>query len=68
VDAITVAQANQLGRIVNTTLVGAFAGLLKTPDIDGLIGVVKEKSPAKVNQNMQACLDGFRLVMEGREN
>lgn len=61
-DAITVAQANQLGRIVNTTLVGAFAGLLKTPKIDGLIGVVKEKSPARVDQNVQACLEGFHLV------
>lgn len=62
VDAITVARTNQLGRIVNSALVGAFAGLLKKPQIDILIRVVQEKSPVKVEQNVQACLDGYRLM------
>ncbi|MCL6638282.1 MAG: 2-oxoacid:acceptor oxidoreductase family protein [Firmicutes bacterium] len=61
-DAIAVARANQLGRIVNTALVGAFAGLLKKPGIDILTRVVREKSPAKVEQNVQACLAGYRSV------
>lgn len=67
-DAIAVAQSNQLGRIVNTTLVGACAGLLKAPKIDVLIQVIKEKSPAKVEQNVRACLEGYRLVTEGGKN
>lgn len=62
IDAINIAHTNQLGRIVNTTLVGACAGLLKAPNIDILTRVVREKSPAKVEQNVKACLDGFRLV------
>lgn len=62
VDAISIAYTNQLGRIVNTTLVGACVGLLKAPNIDTLTRVVREKSPAKVEQNVKACLEGFRLV------
>lgn len=62
IDAISIAHTNQMGRIVNTTLVGACAGLLKVPNIDILTPVVREKSPAKVEQNVKACLEGFRLV------
>ncbi len=62
IDAISMAQANQLGRIVNTTLVGAFAGLVKKPDIDILLQVIREVSPAKVEQNVKACLEGFSFA------
>ena len=61
IDAINLARANQLGRIVNSVLVGAFAALMKKPDIDVLIQVVKDISPAKVEQNVNACLDGFNF-------
>ncbi|MCL6610325.1 MAG: 2-oxoacid:acceptor oxidoreductase family protein [Peptococcaceae bacterium] len=65
VDAVTIAHANDLGRIVNTTLVGAFAGLVNKPDLDILIRVIREKSPAKVDQNVKAFLEGYRAVTGG---
>ncbi|MCL2336957.1 MAG: 2-oxoacid:acceptor oxidoreductase family protein [Firmicutes bacterium] len=67
-DAIAVAQRTQMGRIVNTALVGACAAILKAPNIDVLIQVLKDKSPARVEQNVQACLEGYRLVTEGGKN
>ncbi|MFZ5634043.1 MAG: 2-oxoacid:acceptor oxidoreductase family protein [Bacillota bacterium] len=65
VDAIAIAYANELGRIVNTILVGAFAGLLKSPGSDILVRVIREKSPAMVEQNVKAFLAGFRSVTGG---
>lgn len=64
IDGLKIAQANNLGRIVNSALVGAFAGLLQSPDIDLLTRVVKEMSPVKVQENAQACLDGYRMVQK----
>lgn len=59
VDAINIAQTNQLGRIVNTTLVGAFAGLINEPKIDGLIEVVKEKVQPRLNRIFKLACRGF---------
>lgn len=64
-DAIAIAHASGLGRIVNTTLVGAFAGLLKMPQPDVLVRVIREKSPSRVEENVRAFMEGFRLSKEG---
>lgn len=65
VDAIAIAYANELGRIVNTTLVGAFAGLVNKPDRDILVQVIREKSPAKADQNVKAFLEGYCAATGG---
>lgn len=65
VDATTVARNNQLGRIVNTTLVGALLGLMNYSNIDLLRKVVGETSPVKPENNVAACLDGYRIGNEG---
>lgn len=65
VDAKAIAQANQLGRIVNTTLVGAVVGLLGQPKLETLREVVAEMSPVKIDQNVNACLDGYAIVKKG---
>lgn len=64
INAMTIAQNNKLGRVVNTTLVGAFAGLIENPDIEVLTKVVAEISPVKTDQNVNACIDGYKLVRE----
>lgn len=58
---VGIASRNGLGRIVNSVLVGAFAGLLKTPSLSTLIQVIRETSPVKVQANINACLDGYNL-------
>ncbi|MFZ5648188.1 MAG: 2-oxoacid:acceptor oxidoreductase family protein [Bacillota bacterium] len=65
VDAIAIAYSNNLGRIVNTTLVGAFTGLVNKPHPDTLARVIGEKSPAKANQNVSAFWEGYGAVTGG---
>lgn len=64
IDGLNIAQTNNLGRIVNSALLGAFAALIKNPDIDLLTKVVREMSPVKLDQNVQACLDGYQMVQK----
>jgi pyruvate ferredoxin oxidoreductase gamma subunit len=65
IDATSIARNNQLGRIVNTTLVGALLGLLSYANIELLQKVVGETSPVKAENNVAACMDGYRIVNEG---
>ncbi|KUO74499.1 MAG: hypothetical protein APF81_01860 [Desulfosporosinus sp. BRH_c37] len=62
IDAMAIAQENKLGRIVNTTLVGAVAGLLGRPTLQVLCEVVSDMSPVKVDQNVKSCEDGYKLT------
>lgn len=64
IDGMAIAQANRLGRIVNSALVGAVTGLLGQPDIDLVAKVVGETSPVKVEENINSCLDGYRIARE----
>ncbi|MBE0577095.1 MAG: 2-oxoacid:acceptor oxidoreductase family protein [Desulfuromonadales bacterium] len=66
VDAKSIAQKHQLGRIVNTTLVGAALGLIGYANVKLLEKVVGETSPVKSENNVAACMEGYRLVSEGR--
>jgi pyruvate ferredoxin oxidoreductase gamma subunit len=65
VDATSIARNNQLGRIVNTTLVGALMGLMNYTNVELLRKVVGETSPAKQENNVAACMDGYRIGNEG---
>ena len=64
-DATGIARNNQLGRIVNTTLVGALLGLLSYANTDLLKQVVGETSPVKADNNVAACMDGYRIGNQG---
>lgn len=66
VDAKSIARRHALGRIVNTTLVGALLGLLDYENLDLIRKVVGETSPAKAEENVAACMDGYRIANEGR--
>ena len=65
IDAKSVARKNSLGRIVNTTLVGALLGLIGYRNVELLKKVIAETSPVKTEQNVAACMDGYRLASEG---
>lgn len=65
VDATDIARNNQLGRIVNTTLVGTLLGLMNYSDVDLLQKVVGETSPVKASSNVAACMDGYRIGNKG---
>lgn len=65
VDAKTIARDNGLGRIVNTTMVGAMLGLFGYENVELMKRVVEETSPVKSQENVAACMDGYRLTCEG---
>jgi pyruvate ferredoxin oxidoreductase gamma subunit len=61
-DAIVVAQANGLGRYVNSAILGAFVRMIGSPSMDALTATLLEVSPAKPEQNAQCARDGYRMV------
>lgn len=65
IDAKSIARKNALGRIVNTTLVGALLGLIGYKNVELLKKVIAETSPVKTAENVAACMDGYRLASEG---
>ncbi|HAP31944.1 MAG TPA: pyruvate ferredoxin oxidoreductase [Firmicutes bacterium] len=62
IDGKAIAAHNGLGRIVNSALLGAFAGLLGAPEFKNLQQVVEEMSPVKAKENVSSCLEGYELA------
>lgn len=62
VDALRIAQGNGLGRIVNSTVLGAFARVMGAPNLDVLIEVIRQVSPRKTDENVKSARDGYELV------
>ena len=67
VNAVNIARAHNMGRIVNSALMGAFAALLETPGIETLLTVIQEMSPVKKAENIASCREGYDLVTKGKE-
>jgi len=62
IDGINIASRNGLGRIVNSVLLGALAGLLDAPDFKNMQNVIEEMSPVKVPENISSFRDGYELA------
>jgi pyruvate ferredoxin oxidoreductase gamma subunit len=63
VDAVAIAQENNLGRIVNSALLGAFCCLLGSPAADTMTATILEAAPVKQDENVAACRAGFETAM-----
>jgi pyruvate ferredoxin oxidoreductase gamma subunit len=62
IDARKIAQAHNLGRIVNSALMGAFAALLGAPGLENLLKAIEEMSPVKKEENVASCLEGYGAI------
>ena len=62
VDGIGIARRNGMGRIVNSTLLGAVAAALQAPAIDALEKVIHASAPIKQEANVRACREGYDTV------
>ena len=62
VDALAIARAVGLGRIVNSALLGAFARALAAPSLAALRAVVMDHSPQLADENAQACTLGWEAA------
>ncbi|MCP4333442.1 MAG: pyruvate ferredoxin oxidoreductase [Gammaproteobacteria bacterium] len=64
IDAFRISQEHKLGRIVNSTLLGAFCCLLGAPTVDTMSETVFEAAPVKPDENVAACRAGFDVATQ----
>jgi len=62
VDGISISRRHGLARIVNSSLLGAFARVIEAPPLDMLIRTLIEEAPAMHAENVAACEEGYRYV------
>jgi pyruvate ferredoxin oxidoreductase gamma subunit len=63
IDAVSISQDKQLGRIVNSALLGAFCFLLGSPAVDTMSNTILQAAPVKQKENVAACRAGFEAAM-----
>jgi pyruvate ferredoxin oxidoreductase gamma subunit len=64
VDGISISRRYGLGRIVNSSLLGAFARAIEEPSLAVLKSTLIDEAPAMRDENVAACEDGYRCVDE----
>ena len=57
-----IARNNDMGKVVNSALLGAFVATLDKPDIDTMCEVIEETAPAKKDQNVSACREAYQHI------
>ncbi len=62
IDAFSISRQYELGRIVNSVLLGAFCCLLGEPAVDVMSATIFESAPVKPDENVAACRAGFELA------
>ena len=62
VGGIDIARRNDMGKIVNSALLGAFVAALEKPGIETMCQVIEETAPVKKEQNVAACREAFQHV------
>ena len=55
VDGKRIARASDLGKVVNSALLGAFVAALGAPEIDTMARVIEASAPARKPENLAAC-------------
>jgi len=62
VDGKGIAKRNDMGKVVNSALLGAFVAILSQPDIETMCQIVEAMAPVKHQQNVASCKEGFQLM------
>jgi len=60
VDGMAIARNNDMGKVVNSALLGAFVAVLDHLDIDTMCQVMEESAPVKKKQNVAASREGYQ--------
>ncbi|MCF6233400.1 MAG: 2-oxoacid:acceptor oxidoreductase family protein [Rhodobacteraceae bacterium] len=61
VDGRAIARRNDMGKVVNSALLGAFAAALEHPGINTICDVIERSAPARKQQNIAACREAYQL-------
>lgn len=67
VDGKAIARRNDMGKVVNSALLGGFVAALGQPDIDTMCRIIEDTAPAKKQQNVAACREAFGLMAKRSE-
>ncbi len=62
VDGRGIARRTELGKVVNSALLGAFVALLDHPDIETMCEVIEQTAPVKQQQNLAACRQAYQQI------
>ena len=63
VDGKGIAKRNDMGKVVNSALLGAFVAILGQPKIDSTCRIVEAMAPVKHQQNVASCREGFQQML-----
>lgn len=67
IDGKAIAQRNNMGKVVNSALLGAFVAALGQPSLETMCRVIKATAPAKINENIAAAREAYALVADVTE-
>lgn len=62
IDALAVSKAVGLGKMFNTTMVGAYCRFAGQPELDHILAAVEELVPAKPEANVEAARKAYEAV------
>jgi len=64
IDGKEIARRNDMGKVVNSALLGAFVATLDQPGIATMCDVIEQTAPAKKQQNVAACREAYAQIQE----
>jgi pyruvate ferredoxin oxidoreductase gamma subunit len=64
VDGMGIARENDMGKVVNSALLGALVATLEKPDLETMCEVIDQTAPVKRQQNVAACRQAYRLLRD----
>lgn len=59
IDGRAIARSNDMGKVINSALLGAFVAVLEQPGIEAMCDVIEQNAPAKKEQNVSACREAY---------
>ncbi len=62
VDGKGIAMGNEMGKVVNSALLGAFVAVLQQPAVETMCQIVESMAPVKHQQNVNSCREGYKQM------
>lgn len=62
IDGKEIARNNNMGKVVNSALLGGFVTVLGQPDFETMCAVIEASAPAKKAENVAACREAHALL------
>lgn len=66
VDGRAIARRNNMGKVVNSALLGALVAAMPDPGIDTMCAVIESSAPARKQQNVAACREAYQQAIDAR--